>query len=636
MRRQNIILLITCLFLSIGAMAQSLRPVPQNIVGAKKAGLEFQLIDNLLQGDGKYNNAIQATKDKEDIQYFDYNREVAQTLLYNPKEYITVVLPYKDETGTAIILDLFNVSEQMNDYNVTTSSGRYENQEVRGQHFRGVVRGQEDNTSVAVLSLFENQMMGIVSLRDNGTINIGRTKDKQKHIVYNDNILKSSGGFGCAVEADGFDENSTLSDIYASLDPNIESNVEMIDKCIEIYFQVGYDIYQHFNQDVVAVEQFVIGLFQQVATIYMNEGIIVKMSEMYVWENSGSPTELLDFRILTPVFNGDLAHLLHFRTGTGGTSPSNAGGSAYVGELCDNAPYGRTDLFPAYEVYPNYSRQVKVLTHELGHNLGAVHTQVCTWNGNCTPLDGCETPQVLTNPFYGTFPCFETTCAQPPGGISNPGTIMSYCESNGNGGVVDLTLGFGPQPGYVIRTFVENLGTCVEACPVECPFSVIHFEDDIVNSGEYIVEGIIISTGDINTNANVAYNAGQVVILEDDFIADASNGSVFCALIDGCTPSANKQSTGLLIGEEEQVLSSLNATPNPTSGSLSLNYQAPKSVETLIEVRDLNGQSVYQSQIFSEKGKNQIDLNIQSVPVGVYIIVVTMEEEILYQKIVKQ
>jgi len=86
-----------------------------------------------------------------------------------------------------------------------------------------------------------------------------------------------------------------------------------------------------------------------------------------------------------------------------------------------------------------YSWDVHVVTHEFGHLLGSEHTHACVWNGNNTAIDGCES--------------VEGSCTQPPLPPTRTGTIMSYCHQNVG---INFNLGFGPQPGNVIRNRVSN------------------------------------------------------------------------------------------------------------------------------------------------------------------------------------
>jgi len=55
-----------------------------------------------------------------------------------------------------------------------------------------------------------------------------------------------------------------------------------------------------------------------------------------------------------------------------------------------------------------------------------------------------------------------------------------------------------------------------------------------INSGDYNASNYIISSGVIQNNQNVVYNAGKSTTLNPGFKAEASNGTVFEAYIDGC------------------------------------------------------------------------------------------------------
>jgi hypothetical protein len=108
-------------------------------------------------------------------------------------------------------------------------------------------------------------------------------------------------------------------------------------------------------------------------------------------------------------------------------------------------------LHNSYETFPNYSWSVFVVAHEFGHLFGSRHTHACVWNGNNTAIDGCgvcmESPDPDADPI---------TCNNCPrlGVPQNGGTIMSYCHLSGNPGI-NFNLGFGLQPGNVIRNSVQ-------------------------------------------------------------------------------------------------------------------------------------------------------------------------------------
>lgn len=539
--RRVYLLFLCTFFLSLDLLAQPLRPVPERITDAKIVGAEFTTIKNLLVKERATNDKI--TKE-ENVQYFTYNKEVARDLLVNPQQFISIYLPYKDKSGKDIVLDLFNVSNRRNDYNVITPNGRYERTTLLGQHFSGVVRDKEDNTSIVSISIFENQMMGIVSIKGEGALNIGPTKDKSKHKIFNDGSLKSNPpvescqmSLGSPNSDPFYNQSNTplYSEIYSQLDSGMTPNYEIINKCINVYFEVSEQTLNYFYYNETATVDFVVALFHHVATLYLNEGIVIGISDINMLDTN--PTySVVDFANNTPSFNGDLAHLLLHQSGGG------AGGKAIIAGLCDNddgddayqsGPYGITKLHPDFTVFNDHSRQVKVLAHEIGHNLGSRHTHACVWNGNNTPIDGCgfyqESMEHSNNELLNGFAC--TPASDPPEG----GTIMSYCDSE-SGVNVDFTLGFGTQPGYVIRSFVEQLTTeCLGACA--CPYSINHGLNETITTGYFPVEVSIESEANIAPGSTVIYDAGNYITLEDGFLVGGSDSTVFTALIGGCTPT---------------------------------------------------------------------------------------------------
>jgi hypothetical protein len=144
----------------------------------------------------------------------------------------------------------------------------------------------------------------------------------------------------------------------------------------------------------------------------------------------------------TGTFNGDLSHLITYKGG-GGQAAGFSG-------ICNADPDQSKCVSKIYSTYsnvPTYSWPVNVITHEMGHLIGSRHTHACVWNGNNTAIDGCSGAT-------------EGGCALP-GNPAGGGTIMSYCHLQAVG--MNFSLGFGPQPGNVIRNTVLN-ATCLHAC----------------------------------------------------------------------------------------------------------------------------------------------------------------------------
>ena len=171
-----------------------------------------------------------------------------------------------------------------------------------------------------------------------------------------------------------------------------------------------------------------------------------------------------------------------FRSSVGG---GEAAGFSGLCNVSNGQKLSVAMLYTTYSAVPTYSWSVYVVTHELGHLFGSRHTHACVWNGNNTAIDGCA--------------LVEGSCSLP-GIPSGGGTMMSYCHLQSVG--INFNLGFGLQPGNVIRNNVTN-ASCLYACN-----SPINFTNQTVTQGV-----IINSCGDINVQ-NVNVEQGGTLILD--------------------------------------------------------------------------------------------------------------------------
>jgi hypothetical protein len=346
------------------------------------------------------------------------------------------------------ILELIEVPEYFYDYEVVTSDGKTYSANKNIKHYRGIIKG--DNNSLAAITLYNDEIMGVIATNE-GNFNITKDINSMKYILFNDNNLIREHDFHCGT----IDDNSiSYSQDILSQKYNLSNTTDLstqsliVNRNVKIYLETEYDIYQNKGTRT-NVEVFVTGLFNQVALLYQNEDILTTLSQLYIWTTNDPYTatdteDLLEqFQNNRPVFNGHLGQLLTFRESV------NGGIAAGFNGLCNNSAANSLSVAKIHDTYsniPSYSRSVKVVTHEFGHLLGSRHTHACVWNGNNTAIDGCA---------GGT----EGGCATPS--IPSSGTIMSYCDRTGMPGV-DFNLGFGSQPGNVIRNNVNNALCLIE------------------------------------------------------------------------------------------------------------------------------------------------------------------------------
>jgi hypothetical protein len=310
-----------------------------------------------------------------------------------------------------------------------------------GAHYRGRVQG--DNSSVAGLSIFGDEVMAIIS-NARGTVVVGRLAHAGEgvHIIYRDADLRMADPFTCGTEYTG-------GAIHPSQLQGSAGDRSV--RCVKLYWEVDYPIFTN-KGSVAAATNYVTGLFNQSAILYDNDGVDVQLQEVFVWDTTSpytGPTtgDYLDqFGTYRTSFNGNLAHLLGY---------SGGGGIAWLNTLCSSAPYrmAYSAVNSSFSNVPTYSWSVEVVTHEQGHNMGSPHTHACAWNGNGTAIDGCGPTAGYSEGCTGPL---------PTGG----GTIMSYCHLVGGVGI-NFSNGFGPQPAALIRNSV-NAATCLDQCGSSC------------------------------------------------------------------------------------------------------------------------------------------------------------------------
>ncbi len=341
--------------------------------------------------------------------------------------------------GDTMALELFRVDPVSQGLVVRTSDGQQLRTE--GVHYRGIVKGNVQ--SIASISVFDQEIIGIVSSDQTGNVVIGRwdQEDTYGHIVYRDRNLKIIQDFKCMAVRPS--EGDVAEEMPSKSTERTAAN------CVKVYFETSYKLYQNKGNNVNSVINYVTGLFNGVSTLYGNEGLGIEISEIFVWSSpdpfshSSASAAMSSFRSQRPTFNGDLGHLLDL-------SGSNLGGQGYIDVLCHSSNnYAYSDIGSNFSNFPTYSWTVNVVTHEIGHNYGSPHTHACKWGpqGN-QALDNCQETEGGCDPG-----------PEPIGG----GTIMSYCHfGSGNPGI-DFNKGFGTEPGNLIRNRAATAG-CLSAC----------------------------------------------------------------------------------------------------------------------------------------------------------------------------
>jgi len=421
--------------------AQNLKPVAQKIFTAKQQQAVFAT-ENLFTvspENEQLNRQHAATATK--ATYVELNKSAIASLMSQKPDFLSLRIPINNNT---VQVDLYKANIFTPDFSVTSagSNGGAVNY-TPGLHYQGIING--DNNSIAAISIFDDEVMALISTPAAGNFVIGRLENDRSnlHVIYNDADLTSRPAMECATLAD----NGT----YTPQELQLPANRGMMVNCIRLYWEVNYNIFQG-KGSITDAANYVTGIFNQSAIIYTNDNIPVELSEVYVWDvvspytGTTSSNYLSQFQTYRTSFNGDLGHLL----GYGGGGGIAAGFSGICASNI-NSSKCYSGINSSYSNFPTYSWSVMVVTHEQGHLMGSRHTHACVWNGNNTAIDGCGPAAG-----YG----YEGSCSGAPI-PSGGGTIMSYCHLNAVG--INLSLGFGSQPQAVIIN-KYNSGACLTAC----------------------------------------------------------------------------------------------------------------------------------------------------------------------------
>ena len=346
------------------------------------------------------------------------------------------------------------------DFNLfTASSPKVSWNYTKAKHYKGIIKG--NSSSVVALSIFEDQVMGLISSSD-GNLVLGPVEGSTKntHILYKDQDLNHIPDFSCDTPDDDIQ--------YKAKDlKHNPKNSRTTGDCIRLYIEIDDDIVNQ-KGGVSNATDYVTALFNQSIILFANESLEMVISEIFAWDNaspynSTSSSGMLNaYQSNTGSFNGDLSHLVSYKA-SGGIA---AGFSGICNSNVDNSKCF-SSISSTFSNVPTYSWSVMVITHEMGHLIGSRHTHACVWNGNNTAIDGCA----------GST---EGSCSLP-GNPSGGGTIMSYCHITSVG--INLSLGFGTQPGNVIRNTIDNSSCTISCGPPTCTDGIMNGDETGVDCG---------------------------------------------------------------------------------------------------------------------------------------------------------
>ncbi len=442
---RNLILTFAAILFLTPLSAQS--SVYQTVVNAKKETTSFKKT-NLLKAKANVAQMARLQSNLKDGKVLEMDN-AALANLNNEKPKAIEFQIERGENQKPLILELVKYEVFTNDFKVKTDKIDNYALKNQGTHYRGIVKGEKE--SVVALSLFDDQMLSVITTPQDGDIILGKTEQSEnEYLLYREKDVIETPRFDCGTK------DIPLTPDQIENMKNIGNTANRVNNCVNTYFELDYDLFQE-KGSVDASVQFIAGVYNVVATIYQNEEITTKISEVFVWtqldpyDKPTSGEALTAFRNYRTSYNGDIAHLVS-------RGNPRSGGIAWVNGLCSSYGYAYSYVYNYYYDLPTYSWTVGVIAHEMGHTLGSPHTHACTWNGNNTAIDGCGPAAGANEGCDGPIP-------------SEGGTVMSYCHLLSGVGI-NFMNGFGKQPGDLIRSNVAN-ASCLSTCepttpPVEC------------------------------------------------------------------------------------------------------------------------------------------------------------------------
>jgi hypothetical protein len=284
-----------------------------------------------------------------------------------------------------------------------------------------------EGKSIGVINFFNNEIVATFKFE-------GRqyeiAKHKESYILFESSNSINSSNFSCAVDEE----------FMNTVSPQIESSSSVVTSvCIELAIEVDNYTRNTFSS-TLETTNWALAIIAGVSQIYdteTNTAVVVVYS--YIWNTADpynsyinqSSNMLSGLASYWMTNNGtvirDLVHLMTKRSNTG------TGGIAYLDVLCDNSwGYGFSSALDNDTTYtfpnPSYTWNLTVVSHEIGHNVGAHHTHWCGW---------------VADPFIPFAGGIIDNCVDVQGSCANNptpqlGTIMSYCHTTSGGLVLDF------------------------------------------------------------------------------------------------------------------------------------------------------------------------------------------------------
>lgn len=485
--------LLFAVLLGFLGFAQTLKPVAKEVADLQASKVVFEKFalfskETSGQKQAKYQQAA------ADAVTLKLNPSQLSKIISQKPQALEMTFPFENREMTVelVKVDIFSIG-----FNVETDKGKVSNY-TPGVYYRGIIKG--DVNSVVAFSFFDNDVVGIASVKDGGNIVLGKAIDSEDFVVYDDLKLRGKSTFLC-----GTDEMMQNQKEKITFDPKAKAPL-VTANCVRMYYEVANQPYKNNGSNVTTTTNWITAVHNNINTLYVNDGVKMSLKKIFIWTTAdpytGDYNSNLDaFRNNRQTFDGDLAHLVN--------APSTTS-VAYLNSLCTAYKHAYSGIDQSYSNVPTYSWTIGAMTHEMGHSLGSPHTHACAWNGNNTAIDGC-----------GPMSGYDEGCDGP---IPTKGTIMSYCHLNVG---ISFANGFGPQPAALIRTLVDSKACLGTDCTTTCAITVASVAFNSISKTGF--------TATITDNTETSWK--YRIVKMDGNIVKSGTTATKSFTIDGLTPN---------------------------------------------------------------------------------------------------
>jgi hypothetical protein len=536
----------------------------------------------------------------------DYTILDMKDIIFN-EEYIELSI----QKTKGEIINLLLYKEQYDASNIVTSSGL----QISGNviSYRGIIK--RDSESLVSLSTDnKGNIMAVITGKEGNYI-LGKMENgSEDYILYNSRDMDVP-DFSCIA-------------LPIPLEIERQYSSQLTVKCIKWYWETDYDLFVN-KGSVEAVNTYIQGIFNQVRTLYANDGISIALKTLFIWDTpdpyTGPTTNLYLFQFgqYRTSFDGDLAHLIGLQ---------GNGGVAFVNTLClgqgENASLqmAYSGIFPTYNNIPTYSWTVYVITHEQGHNLGSLHTHDCVWGPNHdTQIDNCA----------GRANGTGGTCVISGDDGVGGGTIMSYCHLTPEG--INFNKGFGPEPTALLISNI-NSAPCLETCGTIVPVQLVDFQAK--KQGKDVKLSWQTSSEIESSRFEVEVSKESTQFMKIGEISAAGNSYIqkFYYLFDTEPNKSGIRNYRLKMIDVNrtftysairQVMFEYNNKwtiyPNPALNQLTIQFISKYNMSQKVTIKDQIGREIFTTYLSVNQGLNSYILNISLLSAGMYLIQTPLE-----------